>query len=104
LEILLVASRKAVLKPLDADRPEFQHREFEMCLKRAIVKCKEEGSGEEGCVDDEEQIHGGAQQDDDEESGSSSSGENEHEHEQTHNVQSDKETQVSPSQSCNWNY
>lgn len=104
LEILLVASRKAVLKPLDAERPEFQHKELEMCLKRAIAKCKEEGSGEEGCVDDEEQIHGGAQQDDDEESGSSSSGENEHEHEQTHNVQSDKETQVSPSQSCNWNY
>ncbi|KAI4848911.1 hypothetical protein E4T44_03661 [Aureobasidium sp. EXF-8845] len=94
LEILLVASRKAVLKPLDAERPEYQHKEFEMCLKRAIAKCKQEGSGEESCVDDEEQTHGGAQQDDDEESGSSSSDENEHE--QTHNGQSDKETQISP--------
>jgi hypothetical protein len=92
LEILLVASRKAVLKPLDAERPEYQHKEFEMCLKRAIIKCKEEGSSEEGCVDDEEQTHGGAQQDEDEESGSLSSDENEHE--QMHNGQSDKEKQV----------
>jgi hypothetical protein len=54
LAILLTASRKAVLKPLDAERPEFEHREFEMCLKRAIAKCKKERSESEDNVDDEE--------------------------------------------------
>jgi hypothetical protein len=88
LEILLVASRKAVLKPLDVERPEYQHREFEMCLKRAIAKCKEEGSEEQSCEDDE-QTHGGAQQEDDGDSGSLSSDGIEH---GTHDDHLDKET------------
>jgi hypothetical protein len=92
LEILLVASRKAVLKPLDAEQPEYYHKEFEMCLKRAITTCKEEQRNGHGDVDDEEQTMEGAHQDDDEDSGALFS--EEAEHEETGNDHSDKETWV----------
>lgn len=58
LEILLVASRKAVLKPLEG---EWDHREFELYLKRAIVR--QGGDGEEESVG---QSSGGARAGDDE--------------------------------------
>ncbi|CAD0112988.1 unnamed protein product [Aureobasidium uvarum] len=65
LEILLVASRKAVLKPLDPQDPEYHHKEFEMCLKRAVRRCKEDISNGQGHAEDEEQTQEGAHQDDD---------------------------------------
>lgn len=63
LEILLTASRKAVLKPLDSENPEYHHKEFELYLKRAIQKCKEDQSNDNGCLDDEEQTQEGARAD-----------------------------------------
>lgn len=60
LEILLTASRKAVLKPLSHEDPEYNHKEFEMCLKRAIQRCKEDQSNGEACQDDGEQTQAGA--------------------------------------------
>jgi hypothetical protein len=90
LEILLVASRKAVLKPLDSQDPEYQHKEFELYLKRAIRKCKEDQSNGYNHADDEQQTQAGADQDDDNnESGSLSSDEAE---EGAHDDHSDKET------------
>lgn len=41
LEILLMASRKAVLKPLSSDDPEYDRKELEVYLKRAIEKLKD---------------------------------------------------------------
>ncbi|THW78747.1 hypothetical protein D6D19_01677 [Aureobasidium pullulans] len=38
MEILLIASRKAVLKSLTTEDLEYHHKEFEMYLKRAIQK------------------------------------------------------------------
>jgi hypothetical protein len=90
LEIMLVASRKAVLKPLDVGEPEYNHKEFEMCLKRAIARCKEEQRNGEGDVDDEEQMKEGAHQDDDDDAGSVSS--DEVEQEEAEDDHSDKET------------
>jgi hypothetical protein len=51
LEILLVASRKAVLKPLDPEDPEYHHKEFEVYLKRAIQRCKIEDGGQEDGIE-----------------------------------------------------
>lgn len=65
LEILLVASRKAVLKPLNEHEPEYQHKEFELYLKRAIRKCKESQSDDQDEEDDDEQAQEGAHEDDD---------------------------------------
>lgn len=89
LEILLVASRKAVLKPLSEQEPEYQHKEFELYLKRAIRKCKEsqsDGQDEEN----DDQAQEGAHEDDDKDSGSLSS--DEIEDERAHNDRSDAET------------
>lgn len=67
LEILLIASRKAVLKPLTAEDPEYHHKEFEMYLKRAIQKYKDEGKGLGlDLEDDTEQAEAGAQAEDEE--------------------------------------
>ncbi|KAH0275935.1 hypothetical protein KCU74_g6245, partial [Aureobasidium melanogenum] len=60
LEILLTASRKAVLKPLNQEDPEYHHKEFELYLKRAIQRCKEDQSNGKNCPDDEEQTQEGA--------------------------------------------
>jgi hypothetical protein len=92
LEILLVASRKAALKPLDAREPEYQHKEFEMCLKRAFARCKEEQRNGQGDGNDEEQTKEGAHQDDDEDSGALSS--DEVEQNEAEDDHSDKETWV----------
>jgi hypothetical protein len=92
LEILLVASKKAVLKPLDVGEPEYNHKEFEMCLKRAIARCKEEQRNSQGDGDDEEQTKEGAHQDDDEDAGALFS--DEAEQEEVEDEISDKETWV----------
>ncbi|KAI5236375.1 hypothetical protein E4T43_08661 [Aureobasidium subglaciale] len=62
LEILLLASRKAVLKPLDQSDPEYQHKEFEVYLKRAIRKCKDQGDEQED-EDVDDQAGAGAEDD-----------------------------------------
>lgn len=90
LEILLVASKKAVLKPLNAQEPEYQHKEFEMYLKRAIRKCKESQSDDQDEEDDDEQAQEGAHQDDDNDSSPASS--DEVEDGKAHNDRSDTET------------
>ena len=48
LEILLMASRKAVLKPLTFDDPEYDRKELEVYLKRAIKKLKDAEHDESG--------------------------------------------------------
>ncbi|KAG9663162.1 hypothetical protein KCU64_g1500, partial [Aureobasidium melanogenum] len=63
LEILLIASRKAVLKPLNQEDPEYHHKEFELYLKRAIQRCKEDRSNGKDCLDDAEQTQEGAHAD-----------------------------------------
>lgn len=93
LEILLVASRKAVLKPLDAQEPEYQHKEFELYLKRAIRKCKEDQISGQSEEDDDEQAQEGAhQEDDDEDSDLSPSSSVEVENRGAHDDRSDTET------------
>ncbi|KAI5205614.1 hypothetical protein AUEXF2481DRAFT_26166 [Aureobasidium subglaciale EXF-2481] len=62
LEILLLASHKAVLKPLDQSDPEYRHKEFEVYLKRAIRKCKDQ-SDEQEDGDDDDQAEAGAEDD-----------------------------------------
>ncbi|KEQ82142.1 hypothetical protein M438DRAFT_322881 [Aureobasidium pullulans EXF-150] len=67
MEILLIASRKAVLKSLTAEDPEYHHKEFEMYLKRAIQKYKDEGKGPGLDLEDNtEQAQAGAQAEDEE--------------------------------------
>ncbi|KAK6003966.1 hypothetical protein QM012_008816 [Aureobasidium pullulans] len=68
LEILLTASRKAVLKPLNQEDPEYHHKEFELYLKRAIQRCKEDQSNGKDCMDDG-QTKEGAHADEEHDSG-----------------------------------
>ncbi|KAH0386772.1 hypothetical protein KCU92_g2232, partial [Aureobasidium melanogenum] len=90
LEILLIASRKAVLKPLNQEDPEYHHKEFELYLKRAIQKFKEDQSNGKDCLGDEEQTQEGAHAEDEHDSGVWSSDAAEHTSDKDDD--SDKET------------
>ncbi|KAI4716322.1 hypothetical protein E4T48_07462 [Aureobasidium sp. EXF-10727] len=94
LEILLVASRKAVLKPLDPQDPEYRHKEFEMCLKRAIRRCKEDRGSGESYADEDEQTQEGARQDDDDDQDSGAWASEEADSETVEDDNSDKETAI----------